>query len=169
MSEKKTLNEDLFYKGSSANLPRLHTCENKIPFWDFKEFAVTVCMCMYVCIYMYVYMWGVYLCTYICLCVHICIQVCISILVCVCVFIYMLMHSILLLQQHPTCLVHLISMVFEIVSGHTLLFFLGGGASRICSKQHIAILCSSHVTFSLHILLASIWFIHTVLMIQSQL
>ena len=42
MPEKKTLNEDLFYKGSSANLPRLHTCKNKVPFWDFKEFAVTV-------------------------------------------------------------------------------------------------------------------------------
>ena len=42
MSEKKTLNEDLFYKGSSANLPHLHTCENKVPFWDFKEFAVTI-------------------------------------------------------------------------------------------------------------------------------
>ena len=42
MPEKKTLNEDLFYKGSSASLPRLHTCENKVPFWDFKEFAVTI-------------------------------------------------------------------------------------------------------------------------------
>ena len=42
MPEKNTLNEDLFYKGSSANLPRLHTCKNKVPFWDFKEFAVTV-------------------------------------------------------------------------------------------------------------------------------
>ena len=42
--EKKTLNEDLFYKGSSANLPRLHTCENKVPLWDFKEFAVTLCI-----------------------------------------------------------------------------------------------------------------------------
>ena len=41
MPEKKTLNEDLFYKGSSANLPRLHMCKNKVPFWDFKEFAVT--------------------------------------------------------------------------------------------------------------------------------
>ena len=41
MPEEKTLNEDLFYKGSSANLPRLHTCKNKVPFWDFKEFAVT--------------------------------------------------------------------------------------------------------------------------------
>ena len=28
MPERKTLNEDLFYKGSSANPPRLHTCEN---------------------------------------------------------------------------------------------------------------------------------------------
>ena len=26
---EKSLNEDLFYKGSSANLPRLHTCEIK--------------------------------------------------------------------------------------------------------------------------------------------
>ena len=42
MPEKKTLNEDLFYKGSSASLPSLHTCENKVPFWDFKEFAVTL-------------------------------------------------------------------------------------------------------------------------------
>ena len=42
MPEKKTLNEDLFYKGSSANLPRLHTCENEVPLWDFKEFAVTM-------------------------------------------------------------------------------------------------------------------------------
>ena len=40
MPERKTLNEDLFYKGSSANLPRLHTCENKTPFWDkSKPFA----------------------------------------------------------------------------------------------------------------------------------
>ena len=31
---KKTLYEDLFYKGSSANLPRQNTCENKTPFWD---------------------------------------------------------------------------------------------------------------------------------------
>ena len=41
MPEKKTLNEDLFYKGSSANLPRLHTCKNKVPFWDFSQFTVT--------------------------------------------------------------------------------------------------------------------------------
>ena len=38
MPEKKTLNEDLFYKGSSASLPRLHTCENKAPFWDKSKF-----------------------------------------------------------------------------------------------------------------------------------
>ena len=42
MPGKKPLNEDLFYKGSSANLPRLHTCKNKVPFWDFSQFAVTV-------------------------------------------------------------------------------------------------------------------------------
>ncbi len=39
---REKLNEDLFYRGSSANLPRLHTCENKVSFWDFKEFAVTL-------------------------------------------------------------------------------------------------------------------------------
>ena len=42
MPERKTLNEDLFYRGSSANLPRLHMCENKVPFWDFSQFAVTM-------------------------------------------------------------------------------------------------------------------------------
>ena len=42
MPDRKTLNEDLFYRGSSANLPRLHTCENKVPFWDFGQFAVTL-------------------------------------------------------------------------------------------------------------------------------
>ena len=41
MPERKTQNEDLFHWGSSANLPRLHTCENKVPFWDFSQFAVT--------------------------------------------------------------------------------------------------------------------------------
>ena len=44
MPERKTLNEDLFYRGSSANLPRLHTCKNKVPFWDFSQFAVTLAM-----------------------------------------------------------------------------------------------------------------------------
>ena len=38
MPEEKTLNDDLFNKGSSANLPRLHTCENKVPFWDKSKF-----------------------------------------------------------------------------------------------------------------------------------
>ena len=56
MPEKKTLNEDLFYKGSSANLPRLHTCKNKVRFWDFKEFAVTVCINSYIYKYIYIYM-----------------------------------------------------------------------------------------------------------------
>ena len=41
MPERKTLNEDLFYRGSSANLPRLHTCKNEVPIWDFSQFAVT--------------------------------------------------------------------------------------------------------------------------------
>ena len=38
MSERKTLNEDLFYKESRDNLPRLYTCENKTPFWDKSKF-----------------------------------------------------------------------------------------------------------------------------------
>ena len=42
MPERKTLSEDLFYRGSSSNLPRLHTCKNKVPFWDFSQFAVTI-------------------------------------------------------------------------------------------------------------------------------
>ena len=42
MPERKTLNKDLFYRGSSANLPRLHTCKNKVPFWDFSQFAITL-------------------------------------------------------------------------------------------------------------------------------
>ena len=50
MPERKTLNEDLFYRGSSANLPRLHTCENKVPFWDFSHFCVTI----YIYIYIYI-------------------------------------------------------------------------------------------------------------------
>ena len=45
-AREKTLNEDLFCKGSSANLPRLHMCENKVPFWDFSEFAVTIARTM---------------------------------------------------------------------------------------------------------------------------
>ena len=32
------MSEDLFYKGLSASLPRLHTCENKVPFWDKSKF-----------------------------------------------------------------------------------------------------------------------------------
>ena len=42
MPERKTLNRTYFCRGSSANLPRLHTCENKVPFWDFRQFAVTI-------------------------------------------------------------------------------------------------------------------------------
>ena len=70
MPERKTLNEDLFHRGSSANLPRLHTCENKVPFWDFSQFAVTICsitdiehslfmniakQIIYIYIYIYIY------------------------------------------------------------------------------------------------------------------
>ena len=64
MPERKTLNEDLFYRGSSANLPRLHTCENKVPFWDFSQFAVTIIYFLIsnCCVYVYV-------CVCVCVCV----------------------------------------------------------------------------------------------------
>ena len=45
---EKNSEQDLFCRGSSANLPRLHTCENKVPFWDFSRFAVTVWRSKYV-------------------------------------------------------------------------------------------------------------------------
>ena len=41
MPERKTLNRTYFCRGSSANPPRLHTCENKVPFWDYSQFRVT--------------------------------------------------------------------------------------------------------------------------------
>ena len=44
-----------------------------------------------------------------------------------------------------------------------------GYASRICSKQHAAFLCSSHLAFSLCILLTFMWFIHTLVPTQPQL
>ena len=37
MTERRTLNRTYFCRGSSANLPCLHTCENKVPFWDFSS------------------------------------------------------------------------------------------------------------------------------------
>ena len=70
MPEKKTLNEDLFYKGSSASLPRLHMCKNKVPFWDFKEFAVTqlhLCVCVRVLV-----------CVCVCVCECLCVCVCLD-------------------------------------------------------------------------------------------
>ena len=44
MAEKKLWTRTYSTKESSASLPRLHTCENKVPLWDFKEFAVTESM-----------------------------------------------------------------------------------------------------------------------------
>ena len=41
-AREKTLNEDLFDEGSSASLPRLHTCENKVPFLGLENFRITV-------------------------------------------------------------------------------------------------------------------------------
>ena len=45
LPEKRTLNRTYFSRGSSANLPCLHTCENKVPFRDFSQFAVTIAVC----------------------------------------------------------------------------------------------------------------------------
>ena len=41
---------------------------------------------------------------------------------------------------------------------------LWGVTSRICSKLHVAFLCSSYLTFSLCFSLVSMWCIHTVVM-----
>ena len=39
---EKNSGQDLFGRGSSANLPCLHTYENKVPFWDYSQFRVTI-------------------------------------------------------------------------------------------------------------------------------
>ena len=41
--------------------------------------------------------------------------------------------------------------------------------SMISSKQRVALLCSSHLAFSAHVSLASMWCIYTVVLIQPQL
>ena len=56
MPERKTLNEDLLYRGSSANLPRLHTCENKSPVLGFLvKFRVTQSMYRHEFTYIWIY------------------------------------------------------------------------------------------------------------------
>ena len=46
-------------------------------------------------------------------------------------------------------------------NGRTEAIF-GGVASWICSRQHVALLCSSHLGFSFWVLLLSMWCIHIV-------
>ena len=54
------------------------------------------------------------------------------------------------------------------VSGRTTAV-LQGAASRICSKQHAATLCSSHLAFSPSVSLESEWCNHTVVLTRLQL
>ena len=79
-----------------------------------------------------------------------------------------LMSPSLFFQQYSACLGWF--MRWEI-SGRTAAVLLGI-ASRICSKQYTAFLCSSHLAFSPCILLESRWCIHfffTLLWIPSNL
>ena len=75
----------------------------------------------------------------------------------------------ILLQQCPVCLVRRISMVCETGGKWLYNCYSLSAASRICSKQHVAFLYSSHLAFSLCVLLASRWCIHTVVLTQPEL
>ena len=61
-----------------------------------------------------------------------------------------LMSSSFLLQQYPTCLVHLIWMIF-VMGGRWPLLFCGGLPSRNCSIQHAAFLCNCRQAFSSYV------------------
>ena len=54
------------------------------------------------------------------------------------------------------------------VSGHAA-STLKGVAPRICSKQHVVFLCSSHLAFSSYVLLASMWCTHMVVLTEPHL
>ena len=73
----------------------------------------------------------------------------------------------LIIQQGPTYLLHLTLMVSK-WCGYTTAV-LRTVASRICSRQNAAFLCSSHVAFYQHVFFASMWCIHLVMWIQPQL
>ena len=60
------------------------------------------------------------------------------------------MSSSLLLQQCPVCLARLTWMVFKMKVA-----VQWGAANRICLKQFVTFLCSSHLPLSLFILSAS--------------
>ena len=74
------------------------------------------------------------------------------------------MGSSLILQQCPSCLACLTWMVLEIiVSGRTAVVVSLDVAFRIFFSKYLeAFLYSSHLAFSLCVLLASMWCIHTV-------
>ena len=75
-----------------------------------------------------------------------------------------LMSSSLLLQQGLACLEWFVR--WEVSDRTTTVLY--GTASRICSKQHAASLCSSYLVFSPSILLKSKWCNHTVVLTQLQ-
>ena len=77
-----------------------------------------------------------------------------------------LMSSSLPLQLSPACLV-LTWMVFEM--GDNWLYSWGGGLLPGFIQNNTAFLCSSHVAFSLYVLLVSMWCIHTIVLTQLQL
>ena len=78
------------------------------------------------------------------------------------------MNSSLLHQQCSACPIHLEWFVRWEVNG-CIAAVLWGVASWICSKQHIAFLCSPYLAFSPYVLLMSRWCIHTVVLTQPQL
>ena len=71
-------------------------------------------------------------------------------------------------SSNSACLVHLIWMVLENVSGCTAVVS-SGVASRICWSWLMWLLWSSHLAFSLCILLVFMWCIHWVVLTQPQL
>ena len=88
MLERKTLNEDLFYKGSNANLPRLHTSENNFGIKvnsSRPSMYMYVYICMYIYIYMYVY---IYMYIYVYIYMYIYIYIYMYIYVYICIYMY---------------------------------------------------------------------------------
>ena len=74
-----------------------------------------------------------------------------------------LISSSLFLQQYP-CLVRLTWMIFEKGGNSRTAAILWGVSSWIYLKQHVEFLCNFHLVFSLCVLLASVWCIHTIVL-----
>ena len=65
------------------------------------------------------------------------------------------MSSYLLLQLFTACLFHLNWMICMMGGKWPYSCCFVGAASKICSKQHVVSLCSSHLAFSLGVSLKS--------------